>query len=1071
MNRHILVHYLFIILAIIFMVTGTASFAQRGGNSTRPEPQSANDVKQQRINMRQRGVVARAGGMRFGMLTTDTPKESKVKGSLVVKIMPYSIAENAGISQGDIIVEINGVQVTSEEQLMKIVPNLAEDTNHIITIVRENDRMNVSINLAENTTIYTPVVPAKRGLTDINTLKYALIDPKTRIVTFIGSYDPAYATGPIPYANILRDVLPNPYPSISIEPSADQRADFDKVDKMISADIARMNSDANYCNEWGQKLSNLLLYDTSLTVDNKRFFKNCGAALGMTGEELKNLYSAASGQTQMSQSESFSMLAKLMRGVGLQDVANAMQAMSGGGTPDDAIRGMCEAMGIAPQLDELQKKLNEGMTYDKFKSEGIILAMSAMCRRFGAPESELKSRVASIRSGAENASVMTNYFAEQMANFITTKAGARMLNGLVLSPELMSKIYNLPVPKSNLAMKNIPSNSHLGDALFRADYLLKTLCTNPDVREKVTGHLTDQEFLQKEAAARNYNLPAGAEVGIGNRLVPAEVKMRVSPNGDVVEFQNSQVKVISWVRELSGKAKSGAAADFVNSTTPKYGEFLTANYDKYAKAYPELHKMSEVAKCVALARWAKSNNYTINIDNASNEKVPLPRQIPGFWTAVFHTDGERAFLTVVEQGGASFSQDEGEAWIKPQQDETVSSDVCKQLVASTVLAEKALKAITEDGDLEAARELADKSARAMTGDIDLNMLPALSDIPMPGEPAIYAAADAELINQASECLNTMKNVQQDLQRAQDLQSTNPQEAEKLRQQATQTQDNAQARLKELLASVSSVKADPSIAGTVVASLKNSSSAGASAGGVASGGQAANQGTTTTPAASTSAKEDWPAKVARLKAELEMIDKKIAATRESLLRLSATIQDDRKQYEQWEKDADDAFDRCVNTAGDVAVDFGAGGIADRYSTIHGLAKKLPDEPTDLIEKYRLLASLAARMKEAKSVNDFKNLAAKENLTEAELYETLRDGVGQIVGLLELDKTVPGKFWKYGSLAVDMAYNLTELSLGWENVTALEGNTELQLQAVKKLAEQMRLLVESKIALRKQIDAGE
>lgn len=1001
------------------------------------------------------------------MAIANVPSDSKVEGVLVTAVKAYSAAENAGLSPGDIIVEFDSLPVTSDNQLKEIVEGLAENADPTLTFVRDDSRMQTTMKLAENATVFRPVTPARSGLLDINTLKYVIIDPKTRVVTFIGRYDPTYETGPIPYADILKDVIENTYPSFSLEPSDQQRAEFAKVDQMISADIARMYSNPDYCNQMGQKLMNLLLYDTSLTVDNRRFFRNMGSALGMTGDDLKRLYDAATGKIEMSQSESFTLFAGLMRGAGLPDVADAMLAFAAGGTPDDIIFRVCKAMQVKPQYDGLVNQMTAGsITYEKFKDETIILAMSAICRRFGAPEAEIRRRASSVRSGAQSNEIVVDYFGEQMGNFITNKAGARMINGLVLSPELMSKLYNLPIPRVNLVFTNVPADSYLGEALFRADYLLKTLCSNPDVSDKVAGHLTDQEFMKKEAANRNYDLPAGSEVGIGNRLVPAEVKMRVSPRGDVVAFQNSQVKVLSWVRDLGGSAQSGPAAAFVNAVVPMYGQYLTAHYDQYARVYPEWHKMAEVAKCVALARWAQSHNYTLVVENTSDERIPLPRQIPGFWTAVLHVDEERAFLTVIEEGGASFSEDEGEAWVQPQQDDTVTSDVSKQLVASVMLAENAANAAVA-GDLEAARELADKSARAMTGDIDLNMLPALSDVPMPAEPAAYAAVNAELINQAAGCLDTMKTAQHDLRRAQDMETSSPQQAATLRQQATAAQDHAQATLKELLAAASTVRSNPSSAGGVVVALRSGASIAAPRGGVTSGTPSAGATDSAAPAAPV--QKDWPAELAKLKAQLDEVDKRIGTTRQALLRLNGTIQADMQQYEAWEKAAEEGFDRCVGMAADMAIDFGAGALSDRYETIYELAKKLPNPPTDLIEKYRHLAALAKRMQQAKAANDLENLANRENKTDGEIFETIRDGIGQLAGLLGLDKTLPALTWKYGSLAADMAYNLTELSLGFKDVAALEGNQELQRQAVETLAERMRRLVEEKKALRAKIEA--
>jgi len=514
------------------------------------------------------------------------------------------------------------------------------------------------------------------------------------------------------------------------------------------------------------------------------------------------------------------------------------------------------------------------------------------------------------------------------------------------------------------------------------------------------------------------------------------------------------------------------AATFINEVTPKYADYLTRHYEDYAQIYPEWHKMSEVAKIIALARWAKQNHCDIKVIDASGAIVETPQQVDGFWSAVFQVNGEKASLTVMQEGGASFSQDEGEDWMKVQPNVTTAPDVLTQLAASTVLAEQAAMSAVS-GDLEAARALADKSALAMTGEIDLNMLPPLSGIPLPGEPAAYAAATAETINQVSDCLHRMDTAQKDLTRAGQLAATAPDDAAKLTQQAQQAETDAQAELQQILKNVSTYKSDPSRAGAVAVALRNKTGVVTPTGGttVAGGPIIGNTAAGTTTGPATAQPQDWSTKSAGWIAELDKVNKQIDSTRNVLLKLNASTQADRKLFEEWEKDADAGFERCVNTASDVVVDFGAGAMAERYDEISRLAKKLPGEPKDVIEKYRYLASLAQRLKEAKSTNDVDGLAKRENKTETELYETLRDGVGQVIGLLNLDKTVPGSVWKYGTLACDMAYNLTELRQLWKNVATLEGNNVRYAEAVQKLSERMRELVERQQELRRKIEAGE
>jgi hypothetical protein len=387
-----------------------------------------------------------------------------------------------------------------------------------------------------------------------------------------------------------------------------------------------------------------------------------------------------------------------------------------------------------------------------------------------------------------------------------------------------------------------------------------------------------------------------------------------------------------------------------------------------------------------------------------------------------------------------------------------------------VFAEQAAGAAI-NGDLEAARVLADKSALAMTGEVDLSMLPSLDGVPIPGEPAAYAAATAEAINQASDCLHKMDNAQKDMARADQIAATSPEEAAAIRKNATQVQDDAQARLKEILANVSAYKSNPSLAGSAVVVLQSGQGVVTPSGITASSGTTTSTTTQVAQTTTTTSAEDWAARSAKWRAELDEVHKQIASTRNVLLKLNASVQADGKLFSEWEKDADAGFDRCVNMATDTVIDFNAGALAERREEMYKLAKKLPDNPEALIEKYRYLASLAQRLKEAKSTNEVAGLAAREGKTEQEIYEEIRDGIGQISGLLGLDKTVPGAIWKYCSQAADMAYNLTELRQLWKNVGQLEQNNARYAEAVKKLSERMQKLVEREKELKRQIEAGE
>jgi len=228
------------------------------------------------------------------------------------------------------------------------------------------------------------------------------------------------------------------------------------------------------------------------------------------------------------------------------------------------------------------------------------------------------------------------------------------------------------------------------------------------------------------------------------------------------------------------------------------------------------------------------------------------------------------------------------------------------------------------------------------------------------------------------------------------------------------------------------------------------------------------GTTTSTAAKPT---DWSSKCSLWIDELNHVNKQVAVTRSTLLRLNELILADRKLFAEWEKEADEGLNRCVDQAIDALIDASGGYLADRYETILGLARKLPSKPEAVIEKYRHMASLFKILQEAKATKDLDGLAAREGKTDAEIFEMFRDGIGQIADLVGLDKWFPARVWYYGSLAADWAYNLAELRLVWKNVSALEANNAKYAESVMVLSNRMRELQERQAQLVKNIEAGE
>ncbi|NNE64907.1 MAG: PDZ domain-containing protein, partial [Gammaproteobacteria bacterium] len=83
----------------------------------------------------------------FGM---DSPH-----GALVAKVLDDSPAESAGLQVGDVIVEFNGKKVTRSSSLPPLVGRSAVGRNADVTIIRNKNRKNIKVEIAELPTSIT----------------------------------------------------------------------------------------------------------------------------------------------------------------------------------------------------------------------------------------------------------------------------------------------------------------------------------------------------------------------------------------------------------------------------------------------------------------------------------------------------------------------------------------------------------------------------------------------------------------------------------------------------------------------------------------------------------------------------------------------------------------------------------------------------------------------------------------------------------------------------------------------------------------------------------------------------
>jgi hypothetical protein len=982
----------------------------------------------------------------------DAPATWGVTGAVAYSIAIGSPADDAGVMIGDVITDLGGKAIRSGRDLLITVPTLKSGQTYPVSLQRGSQSLVLQVTLCDMPTAGSAVKSLPRRLSDINVLKYAVIDPDSRVVTLLGKYDPTYPTGPIPYNDLLQDALQSPYPYFSLDPTAETRAGVAGIDAAISADVQRMATQDGYCTTWSNRLMNLILNDPALARDCAQLLRKGADAFHITPEEMRKVLMKSANPASGSDDEMNMILGKALCGLGYTKAGEALLATNDGGMASFA------KLGTQAEAEAIVAKFHAGtITRERAGVEVAVLLTSGMLRGIGVPEAEITSRANKVLSGRLSADAMTQYLQERMNAIIVDEVGLKMFNGLTLSHELLSKLYNAPTPRVNLVFKDVPADSLLGDTLFRADYAMKTICTDPGIKARIPGFQTEMDYLYATAQAQGMRIPGDAGAEAGHRLIPGEVRMRVSPAGTLVAFDEAQVKIIGWVINPVGKRATPKVTSLIKHGVEDYGNYLTGQYDALARIYPELHRLREAEKLIALARWAARNHYRLVVENTHGVRVPQAPTTVGFCQAVFTANADEFSLTLMTEGGASFDKEEGEAWVKPTVNTEVTADVSRQLVMSTVLAKQAAIAAL-DGNLESARDLADKSARAMTGDIDLTQLPALGALPVPGDPVQTVVLSQEALAAVDQQLRQIDQAKVTLQKAADLAPTSPTDAEQMRAAAAQQQQEAQARLQSLRDALEYARQHAGSESVAVATIRNLGKVTAPIT-VANNTPSTPPGPTTTPVTPTPAPKDdiTPEQRAKWLAELATLQTELEATKAQFGKLSQSIQQDQLQFADWEKVASDGKERCTGILYGMLMDVSVGGLSERYETMHELSKKLPDHPQGYIDSLGRVKNLLAALSTTQSFKDVADVAAKDGKTLPELLEEMRDDLNIIAGVTKLDKTLIGAAWKQGTNIVEMAYSYTQFSTAYDGINQMDKNSEGYRKAVAALTVRMQKLV--------------
>ena len=877
-----------------------------------------------------------------------------------------------------------------------------------------------------------PGVPARdTKAIGINELKRIYLDPSSGRLVFVGTYNKEYATGAIDYSALLNDALKSPSPVFSLEPTPESKnavfAFFAHMDQQMKRNLSSVEAGK----AWLTRIFDLLLSDPSLGIDRRRFFKKGADILKCKPEDMPEITQALLGRAHQGTPAFAKFESAFYKSQGDPQMALFLRS----GDDPNATVGALEWMGLGPLRQNL---LNKIRSKQLTQAQGELLLQIALWRfnyrTMKVPEYRWKHGLAHAEA-TFNETALRKVTDNLNAALFTERVMEPWLNGMIFSEQFLHRMFNMPTIETTPSCREgLSPDSELARTFLEADWYLKTLTQEPELAQKVPGHVTRGQFLfQRESQRGQYNTN-----GVEGRfwLQPESAPLSYDFGRRVISFKTPKVSVNAELLSIRGAtpAVSAMARDGLVS----YGKLITRNYEGYAKALPPLHRLREAAKVLAFVNWAHAQGINLRPPEPPAPPAALPARFRrGFWTAQFVSQNDRTFIEYSAEGGVDFGQSVGSNWIDAREDDTLGKTATEQLAGSAALGKQAVDAAL-NGDLDQARTLADKSALAMTGEYDFSANPALPQIPeaSPPAPIFQAELQTEAIRQTKKALDTLHSgdPHQKAQATRKLQQirkiiTTP--------SPSPARIHAWVKLLRMDAGVAQVTQPlkPVIEKTIV--------------------------TPVTEPRKSNSDEITATEKARILDEITDLRRDLCRIQTQLRRFNATIQADQAQRGEWEKTVDAAYNNALSRAKDkltdFTVDFPAGLLEDRL-------KKITD-PAERVKLERAF-KMVQHLKEAYKLKDFSQWAANEHYSRKEIIDGFKL-IGNVIGADEKIKEYLIKRWGLGRVLaykdaagdlITSAYDVTAEVLSWQRLAQLNRNSDAFLTAIKKLAQHQRDVME-------------